>query len=418
MRAIRGVSKELTGERQNRWLQALIVLLVLIAAVYLLQLAWQLGQRFAGVLILFLLAWMIAFMLSPVVETLRRAGVPRRLAVVVVYVVIALLVVVVLLLAVPALVQQINVLAGALPLYSERVTQYVTDLHNELAARGVTDDYLLGATQAAVARMDALSTVVMRNSLTLAGGVAAGLFDGIIVLILSFYMTLDGDRILVRVLSSVPPSYQRQAVLFMESVAQSFGGFLRAQLLLAIISGVITGVVMRIFGLNYVLTTAVVCGLVMLVPLVGNIVALVPPVMIAVFQAPSNLTVVWVLLVLWAAQQIMLNVLVPRLLSESVGLHPLLVFFSMLLGASAAGPWGAIFGVPVIAVICIMWGHCFEDVLAHHPLYAGGRASDARGEPRGDASAMAHDGETSTLDDHDDQADLVHSAIPGPGVRR
>jgi predicted PurR-regulated permease PerM len=356
--------------RRNRWLQALLILLVIIASLYLLQILWQLGQRFAGVGILFFLAWMIAFMLSPIVDVLHANRVPRLLAVVLMYLALALIAVFFTLLAVPSLVDQMTLLAGNIPKYTESLTQLTDSVHNELAAQGVSDDYLVSALQGAVTRLDTLSTVVMKDSLSIASGIAAAMFNGILVLVLSFYMTLDGRNIVAKLLTLVPPRYQRSGQLFLDSVSQSFGGFLRTQLVLAIITGVATGVVMRVFGLGFILVVALVCGIVTLVPLIGNIVALGPPLIIAAFQAPNKLTVLWVFIALWAVQQVLLNVVVPRLLSGSVGLHPLLIFFAMLFGASATGAWGAIFGVPVVAVVFIMARHFYRDVLIHLPLYA------------------------------------------------
>lgn len=367
--------------RHNRWLQALIILLVLIASVYLLELLWKLGQRFAGVLLLFFLAWTVAFALSPLIEALVARRVPRLLAVTGLYVVIVLVVLLFGVLAVPAIVQQVNLLAGSIPASSSTIMAAVDRVHSDLVARGVSDEFLLPAAKTAADRVDALSAQVMANSLSLPVRFATGLFDGILVLVLSFYMALDGPTIMRKLLSLVPPAYRRTANLFVDSVSSSFGGFIRTQLVLALVAALFTGVVMRLFGLGYVLTVAVVCGLIMLVPMVGNILALVPPVFIALVQGQEKWTALWVFLALWAAQQVLLNIVAPRLLGQSVGLHPLLVFFAMLLGASTAGAWGAIFGVPVVAVGVVMARHFYRVVLIQTPLFAGTagwpRVSDA-----------------------------------------
>lgn len=366
--------------RHNRWLQALIILLVLIASVYLLELLWKLGQRFAGIVLLFFLAWTVAFALTPLIEAMVARRIPRLLAVTSLYAIIVLAVLVFAVLAVPAIVQQVNLLAGSIPASSSAIMASIDRAHSDLVARGVSDDFLVSAAKTAADRIDNLSAQVMANSLTLPVRFATGLFDGIVVLVLSFYMALDGPSIMRKLLSLVPPAYRRTANLFVDSVSSSFGGFIRTQLVLALVAALFTGLVMRLFGLGYVLTVAVVCGLIMLVPMVGNILALAPPVVVALIQAQEKWTALWVFLVLWAAQQVLLNIIAPRLLGQSVGLHPLLVFFAMLLGASTAGAWGAIFGVPIVAVGVVMARHFYRVVLSQTPLFAGTGGWQAAGE--------------------------------------
>src|SRR5204862_3558703 len=94
--------------------------------------------------------------------------------------------------------------------------------------------------------------------------------------------------------------------------------------------------------------SSVVAGLILFIPFVGPPVAVVLPVTISLLTHPE--VTIYLFVALLALQQVIFNVLAPRLLSHHVGLHPLLVFFAVLTGARVAGIWGAIFGVPIVAV--------------------------------------------------------------------
>ena len=98
--------------RQNRWLDILIALLIVIAALYLVQLLWHIGLQFAHVLLLFFVAWVVAFLLTPLVEVLHRLWLPRAIAVTLIYLLLGGLITVLVLLALPGVVAQGNALAA------------------------------------------------------------------------------------------------------------------------------------------------------------------------------------------------------------------------------------------------------------------------------------------------------------------
>src|SRR5439155_5944432 len=113
-----------------------------------------------------------------------------------------------------------------------------------------------------------------------------------------------------------------------------------------------TAAVMQLAGLQLVLLSAVLAGAFMLLPFVGPFLALVMPLVVAAVTSPGSFWVV--LIALFVLQQIVINVFAPRLMSETVGVHPLLVFLAVLGGAKVAGVWGAVFGVPIVGVVVAM----------------------------------------------------------------
>src|SRR5438094_10314724 len=104
---------------RNRWLRALIVLLVVIAALHLAGLLWDVGQRFGDIIVMFFLAWLLAFVLTPVTQAIERAAnLPRVLAAAAVYLVLFVVLLGGLFLIVPALVSQLVALGKILPAYA------------------------------------------------------------------------------------------------------------------------------------------------------------------------------------------------------------------------------------------------------------------------------------------------------------
>src|SRR6202023_3491312 len=113
-----------------------------------------------------------------------------------------------------------------------------------------------------------------------------------------------------------------------------------------------TGLIMSALQVDYALLSGVIAALVLLIPFLGPVAAVVLPVTIALLTNPE--ATIFLFVALLALQQVIFNVLAPRILSRQVGLHPLLVFFAVLTGARVAGVWGAVFGVPIVAVFTTM----------------------------------------------------------------
>ena len=222
--------------------------------------------------------------------------------------------------------------------------------------------------------MQGLSTNLTLNVLSVATNVITALVNVIIVLVLSFYMMLDGHKIADRLVNITPTRARGQMLLFFDSVGRSFGAFARAQFLLAFISGILTFVVLTAFHVGYAAAAAVLAGVGMLIPFLGPLLAIIPPLLIAAFWVTSVGQFVWIFLILWVTQQLLVNVLAPRLLGDVVGMHPLLVLFALFAGATVAGIWGALFGVPVAAVGFLMVRDFYHEVLEPSRYYAAGES--------------------------------------------
>jgi predicted PurR-regulated permease PerM len=201
-----------------------------------------------------------------------------------------------------------------------------------------------------------------------AGAIASGAFSAIgtlfLVVLLAFFMVLDSHKIMVWFSRLVPRRFRDQSLLLQEGVASSFGGFIRAQTVLALLMFAVVmlvGLVARALGgMEYIFVTAVVSGLLMFIPMVGPFMALIPPIFIAFLTSENWVVALVAVVVIIAIQTVMVNVLQPKMMQESLGLHPILLFVGLLVGVQIAGLWGALFGIPILAVIVIFVNHWLD----------------------------------------------------------
>jgi predicted PurR-regulated permease PerM len=344
---------------RDPWLRALSILGCAIAGFYLLGLLWSIVQEFEDIILLFFLAWLVAFILEPLVGTLVEARLPRLAAIGLTYLTLLVLLSLGVILLVPALSLQIVEVARNLPTYVEQATAFLNNLQgtlNEwLTSHGspvLVDIKSALNPQELSRRADALGPPILSNAIGFATGAATLLVEVLIMLILSFYFMVDGARLADSLIGTLPLRAQDDSRFLVASIHRAFAGFLRGQMIQSLVGGLGTGVIMSALQVDYALLSSVFAALILLIPFLGPVAAVALPVTIALLTHPEATILLFVALL--ALQQVIFNVLAPRILSHQVGLHPLLVFFAVLTGARVAGVWGAVFGVPIVAVFTTM----------------------------------------------------------------
>lgn len=374
---------------RDPWIRALVIVLVAISGLYLAGLVWQIAAQLADILLLFFLAWVVAFILEPVVDVLeRQARFSRSLAVSIAYFGMLIVGGAAVIWIVPALSRQAVQLASELPAYVAFLNDHFLELQAALEDRGfVVNLATLLQFEELVRRVEAIGPLVLANAVTLATQIASFIIQLLLVLILSFYIMLDGPRIMRGIVGVMPLAVREDVVFFVDSVNRAFAGFFRGQLIQALIYSLGTATIMWVAGLDLILLTAVVNTGLMMIPFIGPPLALILPLSIAVFEAPSVALPVAVLVT--ALQVVVVWVVAPRVMSSAIGLHPLLVFVGILAGAKLAGLWGAVFGVPAVAVISAMVVFYHAIIEERRTRGASSLAPAESGDPRAAAPSLA-----------------------------
>lgn len=344
---------------RDPWLRALSVLGCAIAGVYLVSILWGLVQEFADIVLLFFLAWLVAFVLEPFVGTMVEGRLPRLAAIGLTYLTLLVVLLAGVVLLVPALSLQIVEVVRSMPIYVEQATALLTTFQSSandwLTSHGspvLVDIKSALNPQELSRRADALGPPILSNAIGFATGAATLVVEVLIMLILSFYFMVDGARLADSAIMALPIRARDDARFLVASIHRAFAGFLRGQMIQSLVGGLGTGLIMSALQVDYALLSSVIAALVLLIPFLGPVVAVVLPITIALLTHPDVALILFIALL--ALQQVIFNVLAPRILSRQVGIHPLLVFFSVLTGARVAGLWGAIFGVPIVAVLVTM----------------------------------------------------------------
>jgi len=338
------------GPRERRWLVIFLGLGSAYFAMLLVERVLGVVGGFGTILLILFLAWLLAFVMAPVVSWLeRRLDAPRGPVVVGAYLLALVIFGFVLFYTGAAITQQVAELARGYPQAEPRVLATLAEWERGLQFGRLRID-LTELYAAAVAQGERLGSDIIEQAQNIAGVTIAALGSLLLIIVLSLYMLMDSRRILGRLRGAVPRRYGDEVQLLERSVSRAFGGFLRAQLVLAVLQAVLVGVVGTAFGIPYLFLWGTISALAMLIPFFGPPLALIPPIVGAALFTDAGVPVA---VILFAVQTVLVNWLQPRLMRGALGLHPILVLVGLLLGAQVAGVWGALFGIPVIAVLWV-----------------------------------------------------------------
>jgi predicted PurR-regulated permease PerM len=175
----------------------------------------------------------------------------------------------------------------------------------------------------------------------------------VLILIVSFYLLLDGRRIIYAGVGLVPGQQKEQVWFFMVQLDKVLGGYIRGQLFLSALAGILGGAGAAALGVPYPLLIGIVVFLLETIPVVGPLVAFIPPVLIALFFTSVLSTII---LFVWFTvyQQIVTNFIGPKIMGSAVGIHPLEAIAAVLIGYPLGGFLGAFLAVPVAGILHIL----------------------------------------------------------------
>lgn len=359
-----------------------LVLIIIIASLHLLDKIWGALKSISEVILIFGLGLLIAYVLEPLVWWLAELHAPgwmrrglcrafgearaarlcnlrvgRTVALAVVYLGLVTTLILSAVYLVPLTVEQLTQISARIPAMIAGAPDFLASADRWLAQRNITislsslyDEALLRQ------RAETLLGQAIQYLITAARAVASFVTLSLLVLAVSFYTVLDGRKLMAELSALVPRQYQDELAFASRTVDRVFGGFVRGQVLMAVLYGVVALVAMLIAGMPSAVVVAWISGIIMIIPLVGAPIAMLLPGIVALFQQPG--AALWLIIAMTAFQQVLLHVIIPRIMAETMGLPTLLIIAATMLGVILMGFWGLVFGVPVVAIfyaLAVYW---------------------------------------------------------------
>ena len=319
-----------------------------IAAVLFLVLFWFLGD----VLLPFLVGGAIAYFLDPVADRLERMGMSRAAATTLISVVALLLVILLVLAVIPTLVNQLTALINAAPDIARRLQQFLLERFPELADSTSTIRQTLAEIGAAIQSRGAQ---LAQGVLTSALGVISVIVFIVVVPVVAFYLLLDWDKMIDRIDAMLPRDHAPTIRRLGREIDEVLAGFVRGQVSVCIALGTFYAVALMAAGLQFGLIVGAIAGAITFIPYVGSIIGGTLAVGLALFQFWGDWVQIGIIAAIFAAGQFIEgNILTPKLVGKSVGLHPVWLLFALSAFGSVFGFVGMLIAVPVAAAIGVL----------------------------------------------------------------
>ena len=316
-------------------------------------LVFLLLYRFYMVVFLFFVAFALTVALEPAIGWLRRRGVRREFGVVLLYVVLAIATAALIAAMAPPLMTQARAVLAELPNYYLSLRVYLLDSRIGLV-RGLVNTLpgelslpmLVASTNGAAEEGNAPTTW------TMAWLTARSAFAFVAVFIMAFYWTLEGDVIIRKLLLRTPSERREELRAMVAEVNAKIGGYFRGQVILCVIVGACSIAAFMLIGVPNAIMLGLLMGLFEAIPVVGPTLGAIPAILMTLATAPEM--TIWVVGALVAIQVIENNLLVPRIMDESVGVNAVVSMLAITAFGALFGIAGAILAIPLAAILQIL----------------------------------------------------------------
>jgi predicted PurR-regulated permease PerM len=325
--------------------------LVLISVI----LGFWLIYRFNQVIFILFVAIVIGTVIRPAVAWLHQHGLPQTVGVVFVYLLLLLLLTGFLLLLFPLISDQSKTIAAAVPDYYQNLREWVITNPNQSVA---SLSEFLPATLPKLRPVQQTGQELMASAGQIAGYVtllARVIFTATIILVLAFYWTLEGPRIIQSYLLLIPQNQRESLSELFSAMESKVGFYIAGQGILCLVIGIMALLAYLLIGLPNALVLALIAGVMEAVPMIGPLLGAVPAALVALSIAPGKL--IWVIIATIVIQQLENSLLVPRIMRKAVGVNPFVTLLSLFAFSTLFGLAGALMAIPIAAMIQLALNH-------------------------------------------------------------
>jgi predicted PurR-regulated permease PerM len=312
-------------------------------------------------LFLLTLAALLAYALAPTVKFLERV-MPRFLAILIVYlIVLGALSALLYLIVSNAITQFVSLSAYVRFLLTPSKSGQLTPLEQTLRSFGISASQIASARDQVIAGIEGFAGGVV----PLLTGLVGAILDVILVAVLSIYLLADGSRVSDWLRQNMPQRHQGRMTFFLDTLQRIVGGYIRGQLLLCGLVGVLVGIGMQVIGVPFALLLGVLAFVLEFIPILGTLVSGAICVLLA-------LTKGWVIALIVLIYFVVVHVIEgdvvgPRIVGKTIGLHPVVAIAALIAGAELFGIAGALLAAPVAGVLQTLLIAIWVEWRATHP---------------------------------------------------
>lgn len=303
------------------------------------------------------ISMILAYIINPLVSYLETKKISRRLGVLIVYVGFILIFVVLFLVVLPKTIEELRNLFTSLPNLVNDLNLGILDSADHIEkVTNIDMSRILNNVQDGIEQyLNSLQTSLLDRLRSMASGMYAAfgrIVSFILVLILTYYFTVDKNRIKVKMYKMIPSGYRSDILYLASEINTAMLEFVKGKLLLAVIVGVMTTIMLLILGVNFAVAIGLITIVADIIPYIGPFLAFVPAFFFSVMDSWTK--AIWVSIFFVFLQWAENNLFAPKILGKRTGLHPAVVLLCIVIGGGTFGVIGMILSVPVFSILTIL----------------------------------------------------------------
>ena len=304
-------------------------------------------EKITVVILPFIFAIFITYLLNPIVEILMQKKISRAAAVAIIYFVLIGSIIIALVYIIPVIILELNNLIDTIPFYTSETQKILAELKKHyLASLPLSLQEIVDRN---INRLEGLLLYSLQKIADVIIGVFSNIFSIILGPILGFYFLKDFERIKENMIFYIPMPYRKIVIRWFEKFGKTLGRYIRSQLIVSLIIGLLTTLSMIILGVDFAFLIGAIAGITNIIPYFGPVFGVLPAISIAILRYPNK--ILWIITSMFIIHQLESGIISPHIVGEHVGIHPVTVIFSLLIGGTFFGLAGLVLAVPVAALI-------------------------------------------------------------------
>ncbi|MEY8304946.1 AI-2E family transporter [Anaerosalibacter bizertensis] len=345
----------------TRRLSKLFIFLLFIFLVYILTRKYKFLSEIINILVL---SSILAYLLNPIVDFFKKKNIPDLWSVIFVYIIIFLIIFIFSFVLIPKIIREFRNIGSILPDYLNKIYEYIDRVQNKYYSNfknlppqfdGIRDIF-----EENINNLESIIIKWIKKFVDITTNAFSKIFTLILVPIISFYFLKDKEFFKKKIYLTIPKAYRGEIVKLFKEMDKSISQFIRGRIIVGIFVGITTTIALFILNIDFAFSIGMLAGIADIIPYFGPVIGIIPAVFFALLEGP--LKALWVIITFTTIQQIENNIITPKVVGESVGIHPVTVIISLILGGGFFGILGMILAIPVVAVVKILYSYIVEKV--------------------------------------------------------
>ncbi|OLS03902.1 AI-2E family transporter [Tissierella creatinophila] len=339
---------------QNKWI--IITFLALIFA-YFLYVFLKRNPFLYDIFITTIISIILAYTLNPLINKLEKRGINRLEGVLILYISILGIFFILAFLIIPKSGREIKRLVTDLPMYFDRLSDLVDKMYTKYySILGGLPPMFKDVEKVVMENIIKIENVFVNGLKNFVGaiiGMTSKIINIILTPILTLYFLVDKDYFVKKIKGWIPKKHKKDIIYLATTIDNSLSKFIKGRLLMSLYVGIFTSIILFILGVDFAFVIGLVTGIFDIVPYIGPLMGFIPALFFGFVESPIK--AIWVSILFVVIQWGENNILAPKIIGENMGIHPLVILLSIIIGGGIFGVFGMIISVPLVAVLKIIY---------------------------------------------------------------